>query len=90
MAISADMMSWNFTLQTAKRKVFFSEPDPGFLAADKEILGKSNGKLQITLKKKWFSCKYIYDRGWLKTIYKTKNKGSCLYYHRLLRTWFMI
>lgn len=63
MAISADMMSWNFTLQTAKRKVFFSEPDPGFLAADKEILGKSNGKLQITLKKKWFSCKYIFMMG---------------------------
>lgn len=53
MAISADMKSWNFTLQTAKRKVFCSEPDPA-VAADKEIMGKSSGKLQITLKIKWF------------------------------------
>lgn len=53
MSISADMKPWNFTLQTAKQKGFSSEPDPD-LAAEKEIVGKLNGKLQITLKIKWF------------------------------------
>lgn len=53
MSISADMKPWNFTLQTAKRKVFCSEPDPD-LAADKEIVGKFNEKLHISWKIKWF------------------------------------